>query len=335
MRWRKAKASSSGSGTSRHACRRSVGGGNAASSIPRPAKRAGVDFSSPRRLGTIFWSNMRAARAAGQWERAHATKDVLPYLVYGRTTSREPRKEHLSWVGTLLPIDDPWWKTHMPPNGWHCNCLVRQVGRVEAGRMGGVSPEPEVRTVPYRNRRTGEVVDIPEAIDPGWQTNPGYGRGRGLGRVLTDKLSRIHDTELRYRAIGRIVDSPEFERLVHRGLGDASLPAAELPPPARPPAAANGIVLLSSETAAKQRHRHPEANLAHYASLHDFAARAEHIADRNGIVHLVGPIDGQLWHAVVKATRTSQAIYLVSLHRTRVSDVARLRRRAARHPQDQ
>ena len=43
-------------------------------------------------------------------------------------------------AGTLLPVDDPWWQTHYPPNGWGCKCWVRQVSRREAERLGGCHP---------------------------------------------------------------------------------------------------------------------------------------------------------------------------------------------------
>lgn len=80
-----------------------------------------VNFASPRRLRTIFWSNMNSARSAGQWERAQRTKAALPYILYVRTTASDPRREHLGWVGTILPVDDAFWSTHWPPNGWGCN----------------------------------------------------------------------------------------------------------------------------------------------------------------------------------------------------------------------
>ena len=37
-----------------------------------------VDFTAPRRLQTIFQSNMASARSAGQWNRAQRTKAALP-----------------------------------------------------------------------------------------------------------------------------------------------------------------------------------------------------------------------------------------------------------------
>jgi len=102
-----------------------------------------VDFSSGRRLKTIFWSNMNSARAAGQWERAQRTKKALPYFLYIRTTSKDPREEHLAFVGTILPIDHPFWVAHFPPNGWLCKCQVRQITAREAERLLGLTPEPD------------------------------------------------------------------------------------------------------------------------------------------------------------------------------------------------
>lgn len=205
---------------------------------PETGKVAKVDFSSPRRLRNIFWSNMRAARAAGQWERAQASKDVLPYLLYNRTTAADPRQEHLDWVGILLPIDHPFWQTHFPPNGWGCKCSVRQVGRAEARRLGGPSADPVVETTPFVNRRTGERVDVPVGIDPGWHTNPGHARGRGLGRVLVDKIDRIPDSGGRQAVIDDITGSDDFDRMINRPRRPPATPAAPSPPsapPATPP----------------------------------------------------------------------------------------------------
>lgn len=148
-----------------------------------------VDFSSPRRLQTIFWSNVRAARAAGQWERAQRSKKALPYFVYVHTTALEPRAEHLQWVGLILPVDHPFWNTHFPPNGWGCKCSVRQTTRREAEKLlaqPGYTDDPGdfQRTVTFVNRRTGRVTQEPAGIDPGWGVNV----GRARAQVLVDRL---------------------------------------------------------------------------------------------------------------------------------------------------
>lgn len=148
-----------------------------------------VDFSRSNRLRTIFWGNMSSARSAGQWERAQRTKGAMPFFLYVRTTSADPRPEHLGWVGIILPVDDAFWATHFPPNGWLCHCSVRQVSRREKDtliatkRSDGVyytDTAPPVVMRDWRNRRTGEISRIPDGIDPGWQGNPGLDRTKTL-----------------------------------------------------------------------------------------------------------------------------------------------------------
>lgn len=155
----------------------------------RPDRK--VDFTAPGRLQTIFSSNMRAARAAGQWERIQRSKDALPYLLYVRTTSTEPRVQHLAWAGTILPADDPFWNTHFPPNGWRCKCAVRQVSRFEReaklGEPGYSEARPALDEKTFVNRRTGEISRVPDGIDPGWGHNPGKAAERR--RAAADTLA--------------------------------------------------------------------------------------------------------------------------------------------------
>ncbi|APO76099.1 phage head morphogenesis protein [Rhizobium etli 8C-3] len=159
-----------------------------------------VDFSRSRRLKTIFWSNINSARAAGQWERAQRTKKILPYILYVRTTSADPRSEHLAFVGIILPVDDPFWRTHWPPNGWGCKCQVRQISAREAENLLGRAPKDGgiiYRSSPpdlgpdlqHRNRRTGELTMVPPGIDPGWQTNAGLARATTLIENLEERLA--------------------------------------------------------------------------------------------------------------------------------------------------
>lgn len=149
-----------------------------------------VNFASPRRLRTIFQANVRSARAAGQWHRIERTKNALPFILYIRTSSAEPRAEHLLFEGIILPVDHPFWRTHFPPNGWGCKCSVRQLTRREALRLGYDPDEggPQIVYKKFVDRRNGKVIDVPEGIDPGWHTNPGISRARTLTRIFADNL---------------------------------------------------------------------------------------------------------------------------------------------------
>ena len=190
-----------------------------------------VDFSNPRRLQTIFWSNVNTARSAGQWERAQRTKAALPYALYVRTSSTDPRKEHLGWVGTILPIDHPWWSTHWPPNGWGCKCTVRMITTRERDRLlaqepgtGGITynEEPPDDGPPrtFVNKRTGEISTVPAGIDPGWGTNPGLSRAQTLVTRLTEQLlsRRRRRRAQGDRADRRLAHAPDHGRFAGAGV---------------------------------------------------------------------------------------------------------------------
>lgn len=153
-----------------------------------------VRLGSPRRLKTIYRANMRSARAAGQWDRIQRSKRALPYLVYLIGPSKRHRPSHEAKNGLVLPVDDPFWQTWYPPNGWGCKCHVRQITRREAEEIGiGESPETPMQDV--FNFRTGEIKSIPSGIDPGWESNPGLYRQQRMEEILRAKLENA-DAEI-------------------------------------------------------------------------------------------------------------------------------------------
>jgi uncharacterized protein with gpF-like domain len=147
---------------------------------PKTGRKRKVDFGSPHRLKTIYFHNMRSARAVGQWQRVQTTKETLPFLVYQLGPAERHRDLHIQWDGTTLPADDPWWLDHMPPNGWNCHCHVRQLGNREVERRGGPTPRPPRREVEMINPRTGRKVKVDEGLDPQWAFNPGTHRLNAL-----------------------------------------------------------------------------------------------------------------------------------------------------------
>ena len=180
-----------------------------------------VQLGSDRRLRTIYDTNMRTARSAGQWERIQRTKRAMPYLLYTLGPSREHRAEHLKWADLCLPVDDPFWLTHFCPNGWGCKCTLRQVSKYEYDQLvkNGVprnvqqlddsgqptghvirqivpvrTEAPPVKRVKWVNKRTGEEEMVPEGIDPGWDYNPGMRRQAELERQLATK-QRAFDSD--------------------------------------------------------------------------------------------------------------------------------------------
>lgn len=136
------------------------------------------------RSRVIFETNLRSAYNAGRWKEAQDARRTRPWLRYVAVMDERTRPEHAAWHDTVLHIDDPWWDTHFPPNGWGCRCTVQSLNDRDLKRYGltpAKQPPPgetEQRTV---NTPRGPVtVTVPVGIDPGFAYNPGLAAsGRG------------------------------------------------------------------------------------------------------------------------------------------------------------
>lgn len=228
---------------------------------PKTGKVREVQLGSSRRLRTIYDANLRAARAAGQWQRIQRTKRYIPYLLYQLGPSVHHRVQHVAWEGTLLPVDDPFWSEAYPPQGYGCKCWVRQVGHEERARLissgyqDPLAPQaidpttglptghlvqrntpvkierPAFKWKTYRNRRTGRTVRVPEGVDPAWQGNTGQNRVRVIRELLAEKISSA-DQQLARQAVRSIVTSPVLPEYIDEvaakaeALRDSETPAA-------------------------------------------------------------------------------------------------------------
>lgn len=161
---------------------------------PQTGEKQLAQLGSPRRLRVIYDTNLRTAHAAGQWDRIQRTKKTHPYLLYELGPSKEHRKDHVPWNRLLLPADDPFWDTHYPQNGWGCKCRVRQVSKSEYERIKGKSgtKAPKIDKREWTNKRTGEVMEVPKGIDPGWDYNPGKSRLKHHQKIVKKKEQQVN-----------------------------------------------------------------------------------------------------------------------------------------------
>jgi len=160
-------------------------------------KRYGWSYKGSEgwRSALIFYTNMSSAYHYGHYQQM-LDPDVVkarPYWRYVATSSREPRKDHLDWVGTILPADDGFWATHAPPNGWGCKCGIvsmsaREVEQwvKENSAIAKLSPPP-IKYYTWKHPKTGKTYRIPEGIDPGWDYHPGLDPWRGQEMGLSMK----------------------------------------------------------------------------------------------------------------------------------------------------
>ena len=279
-----------------------------------------VNFAAPARLQITFWSNMRAARAAGQWNRIQRTKRALPYLLYVRSASERKRPEHLRWVGTILPVDHPFWSTHFPPNGWNCKCSVRQLdqadrddylSRPKSDAEDAISysdEAPDLGTRTFTNRRTGEVTEVPVGIDPGWDTNPGLSRARTLVRQLTDQLDTA-GPERASRTIAKLWDDgATWPKAIAKMPERVHLPVAASERAAAEMSAEGSVVAVASDVLSAKAGKHARVDIESFGLIPRLLAEGEWLDGGDpAIRHVLAVIDGVHW---ILAMRRSARGYI-------------------------
>lgn len=181
-----------------------------------------VQLGSTRRLRVIFQTNLATAYAAGQWARIQEDKQMFPYLKYIASTAEHKRQSHMTYYGKIWAADDPIWQSIFPPNGYGCQCTVRQLTKKQAlrERNEDINRQPErfteqqkinaqngvlddgtddIQWVDFTNPRTGQTVKIPFDVTPTFahnhaarladvQTLAEQRHGKGFIRELADTL---------------------------------------------------------------------------------------------------------------------------------------------------
>lgn len=272
-----------------------------------------VQLGSPRRLRTIYRANLRSARAAGQWERIERTRAAFPFLEYRLGPSEHHRPHHAAKAGMILPVASPFWDEWMTPNGWGCNCWVRQVTKAEAERRG-VSVTPDVPDVIVENQRTGERQFVPQGIDPGWQHNPGKLRLQTMEAMLNGKLADAPE-DVRRAALRDIATSWRAKRVLAEGAAGV-VPVAAVPRDMADRLGADTTMIgISRETVDKQLRNHPEVLADDYAALAEVLDGGKVVTQSKTHLAFVGRGDLP-WIAIVKRTGDGRELYLTSFYRT-------------------
>ncbi|RNM17949.1 phage head morphogenesis protein, partial [Dickeya undicola] len=149
---------------------------------------------TPRRLKTIFETNMQAAYNAGRYEEQMANVAFRPYFQRVAVMDAHTRPKHAALNGYTARADDPVWRIMYPPDGYHCRCRVRALSQsdvdtrkitiqhseiVEVEQAWGPNDSRKVQAI----RWNGELY----TPDAGFGHNPGQGYLAALGQRLLER----------------------------------------------------------------------------------------------------------------------------------------------------
>lgn len=104
----------------------------------------------PYRVETIFRTNVQTAYNAGRWEQMQ-DPDVIEIRPFSRylaiLDTRTTRLICRPIADTILPQDDPWWRTHWPPLHFSCRSTVLPLTRDQANEIGRTR-KPSLTLIP-------------------------------------------------------------------------------------------------------------------------------------------------------------------------------------------
>lgn len=88
-----------------------------------------TDKYNKRWLETEYNQAVASAQMAKKWNGFEANADIYPNLEYRAVGDKRARPDHAKLNGTVLPINDDFWSSNYPPNGWGCRCSVTQTDK--------------------------------------------------------------------------------------------------------------------------------------------------------------------------------------------------------------
>lgn len=91
-------------------------------------------------LQTEYNQAVASSQNAARWTQFTADKADIPFLEYQTVGDDSVRASHALLDGIVRKVDDSFWSTHYPPNGWGCRCEVIQA-------VGAKSPKKDIPNV--------------------------------------------------------------------------------------------------------------------------------------------------------------------------------------------
>ncbi|EAX7073447.1 phage head morphogenesis protein [Salmonella enterica subsp. enterica] len=182
-----------------------------------------VQLGSPRRLALIYNVNTRVAYNVGRYAQLMNSTDTHPFWQYVAVMDGRTRPSHAALNGLVFRYDDPFWKTHYPPNGWNCRCRVRALSQERMNALGLQATQGDKYLTTKKvqaavDKATGEMIEMDVTTfadgarvmtpDAGWSYNPGSA-AFGLDQSLIRKLIEVKSPQLREMVVQEMNNSPE------------------------------------------------------------------------------------------------------------------------------
>lgn len=281
---------------------------------------------TPRRLKTIFQTNMQSAYMAGRYAQMVEQAEERPYWQYVAILDAKTRPAHRALNGKVFKYDDAAWGAFFPPNGYNCRCRVRNFTKTELDQrqISVSSSEDKLRQVqvPLKGGGSATVTRLVDRALPGGKFQPDAGFSNNPGMTAWQPRLEAADVQLSRSYIETAIQGPAFEAFV-AGKTQGAFPVAKLRPRDQVRLGTDAsVTYLSSETLIKQAINHPEIVPSDYQRIPDIVDNGEsHAQAGNRLVFLY---EGEsVWRLALKATKSRHELFVLSLFKTTREKVQR------------
>ena len=158
---------------------------------------AAMDLGLPEyRLENIFRTNLQGNYMRGKAQQFHENKDNRPYLLYDSINDSRTRPAHLAMDGTIRAVDDQFWATHFPPNGFRSILPDQRVsGHAILGLKARYSG-PAVEIIGKSGGRFSVTAQHPVLTGRGWVSSNDIRIGDKLVSYSGEVSGRTPSTDL-------------------------------------------------------------------------------------------------------------------------------------------
>lgn len=168
---------------------------------PKTAEDEWTRLGTPRRLRTIYETNLSVSYSAGHYAQMKAASQLLPWWRYVAIMDKRTRPAHAALHDHIWRHDDPVWSSIWPPNAWKCRCRVEPCTEREARGTPGYVVQDQSKTQIRQMRvgANGPMVPVQGVLtgngtwfypDPAWAYNPGM-YGKSVEHLAWDRVQTL------------------------------------------------------------------------------------------------------------------------------------------------
>lgn len=279
------------------------------------------DLGLPKhRLDNIFRTNIQAAYNRGHWENFVQHKNTRPYLMYDAINDTRVRPTHLAMDGIIRPVEDRFWATNYPPNGFRCRCrcisLTDRQARERSKNGKGLNQPITDDMKPDKGFDYNVGQDLTAGIE---KAKADVMTSNRVNQVLKSALQKYEENKAMtiyqntLNEVKEAIKSKSFDDFYHNdnAIGNFVVGAlSEIDMTIL--STESTVVLMSKESLETHKLKHQDVTIDDYRLIPEIIENGELYQQQNKRYALLHK-DGRLYRAAIKTTQDGKEVYFLSL----------------------